>query len=328
MDGHFRWDLARDRGFHGIPDDDEGGNGFQPFHFVVLADTQFGMITNNGSVDEEVERVQKAVDAINLLKPMFVIVCGDLINAHPDIYEDLDEQTELYQVSTFKRVMSEIHDDIPLVCVCGNHDVGNRPTPEYIDRYKARFGDDYFSFTVRGVKFIVLNNQLYSDPSGALDAFNEQHEWFEAELKRASVEDARHIVVFSHIPWFIYTADEPDELPNEAKGEQSGMPPSYFHIPRENRLMALLLMRHYGVRACFTGHWHRNWERTSLGINLVITCAAGMPLDSDDKWGYRIVKVLEDKLEHKYFESDDKVPRLDFEVDATPGWSCLGKQRS
>uniref|UniRef100_A0A7S3E5Z5 Calcineurin-like phosphoesterase domain-containing protein n=1 Tax=Rhodosorus marinus TaxID=101924 RepID=A0A7S3E5Z5_9RHOD len=98
MDGHFRWDLARDRGFHGIPDDDEGGNGFQPFHFVVLADTQFGMITNNGSVDEEVERVQKAVDAINLLKPMFVIVCGDLINAHPDIYEDLDEQTELYQV--------------------------------------------------------------------------------------------------------------------------------------------------------------------------------------------------------------------------------------
>jgi hypothetical protein len=46
-------------------------------------------------------------------------------------------------------------------------DVGNRPTIESISSYTAQFGDDYFSFWVNGVKCIVLNLSLYSDPSGA-----------------------------------------------------------------------------------------------------------------------------------------------------------------
>ena len=95
--------------------------------------------------------------------------------------------------------MGRIDPSIPLVCVCGNHDVGNTPTPEYIDRYRRRFGDDYFSFWIRGVKCIVLNMQLYSDPSRAGDLLAEQNDWFEKELQDG--RDARHILVFGHIPW-------------------------------------------------------------------------------------------------------------------------------
>ena len=37
-------------------------------------------------------------------------------------------------------IMSTIDDDIPLLCVCGNHDVGNSPTQATIQRYKNDFG--------------------------------------------------------------------------------------------------------------------------------------------------------------------------------------------
>lgn len=97
--------------------------------------------------------------------------------------------------------MSELRDDVPLVCVCGNHDVGNSPTAEYIARYRQRFGDDYFSFYCLGVKFIVLNMQLYSDSSKAEALHAEQRAWFEQELIEARSSTASHIIVFGHIPW-------------------------------------------------------------------------------------------------------------------------------
>jgi hypothetical protein len=61
--------------------------------------------------------------------------------------------------------MSKIDEDIPLLCVCGNHDVGNTPNKVTLERYRNDFGDDYFSFSVRGVRGIVINSNLYYDPS-------------------------------------------------------------------------------------------------------------------------------------------------------------------
>ena len=69
------------------------------------------------------------------------------------------------QVADYKSLLSELHPDIALVCVCGNHDIGNTPTPATVQRYREDFGDDYFSFWVGGVKCIVLNSQFYEDAS-------------------------------------------------------------------------------------------------------------------------------------------------------------------
>jgi serine/threonine-protein phosphatase CPPED1 len=55
--------------------------------------------------------------------------------------------------------------DIPLLCVCGNHDVGNAPSHVTVERYVSEFGDDYFGFWVGGVRGIVINSNLYYDPS-------------------------------------------------------------------------------------------------------------------------------------------------------------------
>lgn len=34
----------------------------------------------------------------------------------------------------FKKVMSELDPEIAAVCVCGNHDVGNNPTVQTIEK--------------------------------------------------------------------------------------------------------------------------------------------------------------------------------------------------
>ena len=59
------------------------------------------------------------------------------------------------------KVYSRLDKSIPLVCVCGNHDVGDKPTVATVSSYRQSFGDDYFSFWIGGVHFIVLNSQYY-----------------------------------------------------------------------------------------------------------------------------------------------------------------------
>jgi hypothetical protein len=62
-------------------------------------------------------------------------------------------------------VFSKLDPSIPLFCIPGNHDIGDRPTNEAIDNFKMDFGDDYYSLWVGGVKFIAPNTQYLKDPS-------------------------------------------------------------------------------------------------------------------------------------------------------------------
>lgn len=73
---------------------------------------------------------------------------------------ELDPERE-EQFETFKKVFSKLN--IPLICVCGNHDVGDSPTINLVQQYKLQFGDDYFKFYLNGVLFIALNSNYYYD---------------------------------------------------------------------------------------------------------------------------------------------------------------------
>ncbi len=108
----------------------------RPFFFMQLADTQYGMFTGNKGFEQEVALAQQAVEHINRLRPRFVIVCGDLTNATPD------HPRYQAQVAQYQQDFSQVDAEIPLVCVCGNHDIGNRPTPTSIASYRKNFGDD------------------------------------------------------------------------------------------------------------------------------------------------------------------------------------------
>lgn len=105
------------------------------FFFVQAADTQLGMIDSwgDGSVgatypditwEREIELCQQTVKLLNDMnpKPAFFIVCGDLVDAFPDKWPEIRTAQE----KDFFHVFSQLDKDIPLVCVCGNHDVGKK----------------------------------------------------------------------------------------------------------------------------------------------------------------------------------------------------------
>ncbi|KAL7525006.1 hypothetical protein ACHAWF_001169, partial [Thalassiosira exigua] len=135
--------------------------------FIIAADTQFGILMDGFAMeypnwDQELEISRKCVAQINSMKgserPLFVCVCGDLVDTESSFSGAIARWKNVtswerdlvfdQQVKDFKRVWSSLDPDIALVCLCGNHDVGNRPTKESIDYWKTSFGDDYLSFWV------------------------------------------------------------------------------------------------------------------------------------------------------------------------------------
>merc|ERR1712118_638404 len=99
-----------------------------------MADTQLGMeasFARKSGWDKEIELVHLAAQEVNRLKPAFAIVCGDLVNEWPsdEVGRKSDAKLREQQIADFKKAFSVIDKDIPLVCLCGNHDVGDRPNP-------------------------------------------------------------------------------------------------------------------------------------------------------------------------------------------------------
>ncbi len=182
---------------------------------------------------------------------------------------------------------------IALVCLCGNHDIGNRPTPRSISRFRSAFGDEYLAFWSNGSYNIVLNNVVYQDPTGAERIFKTQHRWLENRLQYARDHQATNIFVFSHHPWFLYDEfEDPEELtgyslfPVEWRllNYEGSFPDSYFSMPKKYRIMALNLFRQYGVKACFSGHFHQNLvSKTSWGMDMIITSSLSVVFDSTGK---------------------------------------------
>jgi len=263
------------------------------FFFIQAADTQLGLMYNFGEMgspskypdsewDQEIELCKASVEILNGMnpKPEFFIVCGDLVDAFGDKFPEIRKRQE----EDLKAIYSKLSPEIPMICVCGNHDIGNSPTRESIDAYKASFGDDYFTFYKKGCCFIVINSQFYEDASNVPELYEKHEQWLEAELLAAADRGVSHIVVFQHIPWFVEKADE-DKM--------------YFNVERELRMKKLKQFYEAGVRNIFCGHYHRNAGGFYKDMEVIVTSAIGCQIGPDDH-GMRVVKVRKDKLEHQY----------------------------
>ena len=299
------------------------------FSFVVCADTQIGMTSQNKEWETELSYSRQAIQKINQLnpKPLFVSICGDLCDMEFSFYSNSNKFTkdecdaiQLQQMLDFQQTWSRLDDSIALVCLCGNHDVGNRPTKASIDKYKSQFGDEYLAFWVNGTYNIVLNNVLFVNPEGAMDLYEEQLIWLENRLHYANSHSANHIFVFGHHPWFLYTEEEElkDPLlgspyPTEWGGNSDQLfPDSYFSIPKATRQVAMKLFQKYGVTACFSGHFHQNLvSKSSFGMHMIITAPLSIVFESTGKpkeqnelepngRGIRIVKVYQDFFTHQF----------------------------
>ena len=109
-----------------------------------------GFAIENPNWNTEIGISKQCVQRINSMKgderPLFVCVCGDLVDTEESFINELArwksakkhwEKKILYerQIRDWQEVWSHLDDDIGLVCLCGNHDVGNRPTADSIQKW-------------------------------------------------------------------------------------------------------------------------------------------------------------------------------------------------
>jgi len=247
--------------------------------FVQMSDPQFGMYEKDAGFAHETANFDFAIATANRLKPAFVVVTGDLVNASGNPA----------QIAAYQRIAAKLDPAIRLFNVAGNHDVGNEPTRESLAAWRERFGPDYYSFRIGGIAGIVLNSNLEKGAEAVPDESAKMEAWLQKELAKARAEGVPHLIVFQHIPFFLEKPDEPDQ---------------YFNIPLESRRRYLALLHRYGVQYVFAGHLHHNSESRDGDLDMVATGPVGMPLEGG-KSGIRIVKVEGGSLTHHYYDFGD-----------------------
>jgi 3',5'-cyclic AMP phosphodiesterase CpdA len=259
----------------------------EPFFFIQLSDTQFGLFEARGAAPgdgtfPETALFEKAIASANRLKPAFVVITGDLVQ----------DSNDKAQHAELMRIAGQLDDDIPLHFTTGNCDVGNTPTADSLRIYREKFGNDNYSFDAEGCHFVALNSSICLDPSEVPDEWDSLVEFLSADLEAHS-SNSRHTVMFMHHPLFGKSADQPDD--------------GVSIIPRERRRVILDLLRKHQASGVFAGHWHRNNEAADGDILMIVSGPVSFPL-GDDPSGLRIVKVYDDRIEHEYFGMDD-VPK-------------------
>lgn len=247
--------------------------------FIQMSDPQMGMIASNRDFAQETANFEFAIATANRLKPRFVIVTGDLVNKVGDPE----------QMAEYERISRRLDPSIHLYQVAGNHDVGNEPAPEDLERYRRRVGADFYSFREDSFYGIVLNSALLHSPQHAPEELRKQEAWLTSELGKAKQSGAAHIVLFLHHPPFMERADEPDQ---------------YFNIPLVRRKPLLDLLRQAGVHWVFSGHAHHNAEASDGALTVITTGPVGKPLGGA-RSGIRLVWVGGEGITHRYAEFGD-----------------------
>lgn len=249
-----------------------------------MSDPQFGLFESHGLAPgdgtfPETALYEKAIAAANRLRPAFVVVTGDLVQ-DPDSVE---------QHAELMRITGQLSDAIPIYFATGNRDVGDTPTRASLRAYREKFGDDNYSFDAGGCHFVVLNSSICLDPSEVPEEWDALLDFLRRDLARSG-GSATHTVVFMHHPLFARAPDEPDH--------------GNTIIPRSRRMVLLDILREHGVSGVFAGHWHSNAYASDGDMLMVISGPVGFPV-YDDPSGLRIVKVYDDRIEHRYHGMDN-----------------------
>ena len=232
------------------------------------------MYADNQDFRQETANWEFVIANANRLRPAFVVVTGDLTNKPRDAA----------QIGEYRRINARLDKSIHLYSAAGNHDVGNEPSVELLTKYRENYGPDYYSFREGPVYGIVLDSSLLKAPAQVPEEAARQEAWLEHELGKARAAGAIP-VVFQHIPFFLETADEPDQ---------------YFNIPLETRQRVLATLHRGGVRYVFAGHYHRNSYGKDGDLEMITTGPAGMPIGPDPS-GVRIAEVRDGAIIQDYY---------------------------
>ncbi|MCY3736768.1 MAG: metallophosphoesterase [Gemmatimonadaceae bacterium] len=213
--------------------------------FVVVSDTHYMIDVGDAPLEFESrrrqgERAGAAWRAIAGLDPAFVVHLGDMVQEFPGRPD-------------YDRAVGEALDQIRGAGLwercrfaAGNHDIGDRPDPtmptgeaseESLDTWERRHGPSWQAWDAAGVRFVVLNSQLFNT---GLAAHARQRAWLEAQLAESG---CRPCVLFLHMPPYLADPGEP-------------WLGHYDNLGEPDRGWLLDLVRRHRVLAMFAGHVH------------------------------------------------------------------------
>jgi 3',5'-cyclic AMP phosphodiesterase CpdA len=218
-----------------------------------LSDTHIG----EKRAPHALDNLRRAVDMINRRHPDAVVLSGD-IGENPEMWEDAR--------NVLRRLKA------PLYIAPGNHDVHT----EDVERYRRVFGNDYYQFRVKGVRFVVIDSQLLGNfeqfdahtPAPVPNYTRQQGErmldWLDTlptgqrtgrderqrfENRGERRDDDRNndmsgiVIGIQHIPVF-----RDDRVLHDPK--------PYWIISEPYRSREMEALRRLGIRHMLVGHWH------------------------------------------------------------------------
>ena len=236
-----------------------------PFFFLQLSDPQFGFMDNNKSISAETEAMNKAVTAINQLKPPFVVITGDFVN----------NSKSKEQIAAYKSMIAQIDSSVKVYMIPGNHDIG-KVSRSSIDNYKKNYGETHFSFRYGDCAFIGIDSNIIKEEDKEREEV--QFKWLEQELQKT--KDARFKFVFTHCSVFLKRMDEPVNYSN-------------FSLPMREKYVRLF--QKYGVNAIFAGHLHNNAYGKVGNMEMITIGPIGKVLGTGYQ-GMNLVKVYPDRF--------------------------------
>ena len=235
------------------------------FFFLQLSDPQFGFMDNNKSISAETEAMNKAVTAINQLKPPFVVITGDFVN----------NSKSKEQIAAYKSMIAQIDSSVKVYMIPGNHDIG-KVSRASIDNYKKNYGEPHFSFRYGDCAFIGIDSNIIKEEDKEREEV--QFKWLEQELQKT--KDARFKFVFTHCSVFLKRMDEPVNYSN-------------FSLPMREKYVHLF--QKYGVNAIFAGHLHNNAYGKVGNMEMITIGPVGKVLGTGYQ-GMNLVKVYPDRF--------------------------------
>lgn len=222
--------------------------------FGIITDSHYADIDNRQTrhYRESIAKVREAVDCFNDADLDFIIELGDLKDMAPG-------GNPAETISFLKQIEKELQKyKGPVYHVLGNHDMDCLSKEEFlaeVRNYGKADGRSYYGFTVKGIRFIVLDANYNEDMSDYCRGNfkwtsawipKEQLDWLETELRD---NQNRPVVVFIHQMLDSFTDVTPKVFVRNADQV------------RER------LEKHQKVLAVFQGHHHPGHYSTKNGIH-------------------------------------------------------------
>ncbi len=205
---------------------------------------------------------QWVADSIMSVAPVAVFHAGDLV-------EDGASQSDW---DIFNDITDSLLSSINFYPTVGNHDEPEEPETLFFDQFNLPGNERWYSVSIYGVKFIVLDVVTADDFN---DTSSEQFQWLESELQSAGADST--VAVMFHYPLYSTGSHGSD-------------------IELRNQLAPLF--ETHDVDLVLNGHDH-NYERLLVnGIHYVITGGGGAPLQGQNSSADDTYSVVFEKTHH------------------------------